>query len=271
MRSVDPHRGSLMREIHLAARALRRAPLFTALATLSLAVGIAANVTIFSLVDGLLLRPLPVSHPEQLVRVGRSTRDAYFGTVSYPEYLDLRSALATALDLIGHYPNTATLTLGDEPRTIWLELVSANYFPTLGVRPPLGRAFAPNEVAAAGEAPVIVLSDRLWRARLGADPTVLGKTAKVNGHRFTIIGVAPPNFHGTFTGFDIDAWVPATMQAVAVPRAGSLDRRDDRFLMLIGRLRQGVSVDRARVALNVAARRLHTTQQDTSSVVRLDI
>jgi predicted permease len=260
-----------MREIRLAARALRRAPLFAVLATLSLAVGIAANVTVFSIVDGLLLRPLPVSHPEQLVRLGRSTRDAYFGTVSYPEYLDLRSALASALDLIGHYPNTATLTLGNEPRTIWLELVSANYFPTLGVRLPLGRGFTPNEVATAGEAPVIVLSDRLWHARFGGDPTVLGKTAKVNGHPFTIIGVAPPSFHGTFTGFDIDAWVPATMQAVAVPRAGSLDRRDDRFLMLIGRLRQGVSVDRARAALSVAAPRLRTTQQDTSSVVRLDI
>src|SRR5205085_3618411 len=116
-----------MRDFRLALRALRRSPIFTAVAVLSLAAGIGANVTVFSLVDALLLRPLPVANADQLVRVGRTTRAAYFATVSFPEFRELRATLAPMLDLVAHYPNTATLNVQGEPKTAWLELVSANY------------------------------------------------------------------------------------------------------------------------------------------------
>ena len=242
-------------ELFLAGRALRRAPLFATLAILSVAIGIAANVIVFSIVDGLLLRPLTVPQPERLIRIGRSTRDAYFAPVSYPECLDLQATLAPALDLLCHYPNSATLTVDAEPRIVWLEMVSDNYFGTLGTAPFVGRGFLPNDQAAFGARAEIILSDRLWRSRFGASRDVLGKTATVNGHPFTIVGVAPASFHGTFTGFAIDAWVPASMQPIAVPSVGSATRREDRFLMLLGRLRPGISIDRARGLIAIAEAR----------------
>jgi predicted permease len=260
-----------MRDLRLALRALRRSPTFTAVAVLSLAAGIGANVTVFSLVDALLLRPLPVANADQLVRVGRTTRDAYFATVSYPEFLELRATLAPMLDLVAHYPNTATLHAQGEPKTAWLELVSANYFTMLGVRPLLGRGFQPNEDSVSSTSAVIVLSHRVWRSRFGGDSAVVGLTAKINGRPFTIIGVAPPSFHGTFTGFDIDGWVPASTQPVAVPSAGAISNREDRFLMMIGRLRRGVSTAQVRSRLAVAASRLGAAQRDTKQLVRLDV
>src|SRR5207237_3635463 len=112
-----------LRVLRLALRARRGSPPFTAVAVLSLAARIGANVTVFSLVDALLLRPLPVANADQLVRVGRTTRDAYFATVSYPEFRELRATLAPMLDLVGHYPNSATLNAQGGPTTAWLELV----------------------------------------------------------------------------------------------------------------------------------------------------
>ena len=260
-----------MRDLRLALRALRGSPTFTAVAVLSLAAGIGANVTVFSLVDALLLRPLPVANADQLVRVGRTTRDAYFATVSYPEFRELRATLAPMLDLVGHYPNSATLNAQGGPKTAWLELVSANYFTMLGVRPLLGRGFLPNEDSVSSTSAVIVLSHRVWRSRFGGDSAAVGLTAKINGRPFTIIGVAPPSFHGTFTGFDIDAWVPASTQPVAVPSAGTIANPEDRFLMLIGRLRRGVPIAQLRAGLAVAASRLGAAQRDTKQPVRLDV
>ena len=260
-----------MRDLRLALRALRGSPTFTIVAVLSVAAGIGANVTVFSLVDALLLRPFPVAHADQLVRVGRTTRDAYFATVSYAEFRELRATLAPVLDLAGHYPNSATLTARGEPKTAWLELVSANYFALLGVRPMLGRGFLPNEDSVTAASAVAVLSHRVWRSRFDGDRSVVGRTAKINGRSFTIVGVAPPGFRGTFTGFDIDAWVPASMQPVAVPSAGSIASREDRFLMMIGRLQAGASVKRVSAALAVAAPRLRAAQRDTKEIVRLDV
>jgi predicted permease len=260
-----------MRDLRLALRALRRSPTFATVAVLSLAAGIGANVTVFSVVDALLLRPLPVANADHLVRIGRTTRDAYFATVSYPEFGELRAMLAPVLDLAGHYPNSATLTVEGEPKTAWLELVSANYFTMLGVRPLLGRAFLPNEDNVSAASAVIVLSHRVWRSRFGGDSGVIGRTAKINGRPFAIIGVAPPGFRGTFTGFDIDLWVPASMQPVAVPSAGTIANREDRFLMMIGRLQRGASVAQVQAALAVAAPRLRAAQLDTKQVVRLDV
>ena len=260
-----------MSDLRLALRTLRRSPTFTIVAVLSLAAGIGANVTVFSLVDALLLRPLPVANADQLVRIGRTTRDALFATVSYAEFRELRTTLAPVLDLAGHYPNTATLTADGEPRTAWVELASANYFTMLGVRPLLGRGFLPNDDSVSATSAVIVLSHKVWRSRFAGDSGIIGHTAKINGRPFTIIGVAPPGFHGTFTGFDIDAWVPASMQPVAVPSAGTIANREDRFLMMIGRLRPGVSVARVRAALDVTAPRLRAAQRETKQLVRLDI
>jgi hypothetical protein len=243
---------ALPADLRLAAHALRRSPAFAAVSVLSVAVGIGANVAVFSVVDALLLRPLPVPEAERLVRVGRTTREGRFGPVSLPEYRELRAAAAGSAVLIGNYPNSAILTVRSEPRPVWLEVVTANYFSALGVRPLLGRGFGPDDDRAPNASPVLVISHALWRTRFNADPSVVGAPVRLNGRDFTVVGVAPPSFRGTFAGFNIDAWVPVAMQPVAVPGAGSIENREDRFLMLIGGLRPGVTAERARAALAAA-------------------
>ena len=262
-----------MAALRVAARALRRSPIFACVSICSLALGIGANLAVFSLVDALLLRPLPVADPTRLVRVGRTTPDAAFATVSYLELRDLRQSVAPLADLVGHYPGTVILATSSEPRTAWIELVTANYFNVLGVQPSLGRAFAPDDERAAGASPVIVLSHELWKQRFNGDAGVIGRAVRVNGRTFTVVGVAPSFFRGTFTGFNIDAWVPVTMQRATIPSAGSLEQRDDRFLMMLARVHRGVSMDQLRSALAVVAARLNRERRDSmpSGHARFDV
>jgi predicted permease len=258
-------------EIRFALRALRRAPTFTIVSIASLAVGIGANVTVFSLANTLLMRPLPVPAADRLARIGRTTRDVRFGAVSYPEYRDLAAAVAPAADLVGNYPNSAILTAPDGPKPAWLELVSDNYFTALGVRTPLGRPFSASDGGGATAAPVIVISSRLWRDRLAGDSGVIGRGVRLNGHLFTIVAVAPPEFHGTFTGFSIDGWVPVANQRVVSPSSGSIEQRDDRFLMLIAVRRPRMRDDALRPMLNVVAQRLQASQANPREAVRLEL
>ena len=172
---------SVADELRLALRALRRSPTFALVSIASLAVGIGANVTVFSLANTLLLRPLPVLAADRLVRIGRTTRDVRFGAVSFAEYRDLRSALGASADLVGHFPNSAILTAADGPKPTWLELVSDNYFVTLGVRTALGRPFAPSDGGASGANPSIVISNRLWRDRFGGDTGVIDAASDSTG------------------------------------------------------------------------------------------
>jgi predicted permease len=262
---------AIIQDLRHAWRALARAPGFAIVASLSIAVGIAVNVAVFSLVNALLLRPLSVPESERLVRVGRTTRDATFATVSLPEYRDLQTSIPAVSDLIGHFPTNAVLTVGDEPRSIWFELVTANYFSGLRVQPALGRGFLPEDDRAPNASPVLVISHELWRSRFGGDPSVIGRSVRLNGRAFTVIGVAPPGYRGTFTGSNVDAWVPVMMQAVATPGTASLTDREGRFLMLIGRLRPGAELSRVKGDLAVAARRLTALQRDTTDRVRLQV
>ena len=262
---------TLVDELVLAVRALRRAPMFAFVSIASLAVGIGANVAVFSLANTLLLRPLPVPDADRLVRIGRRTQESGFGSVSFVEYREIAAAVAPSTDLIGHYPNSAIVTAPDGPKQEWLELVSANYFSALGVRPALGRGFSDDDGRVIGANAVIVISHRLWRDRLASDSQAIGRAVRLNGRPFTIVGVAPPGFRGTFTGFAIDAWVPVTMQAIASPGAGTLDQRESRFLMLIAALRAGADEAPLRATLSVVASRLQGAQQDTRRPVGLDV
>ncbi len=254
-------------EVRYAARALRRSPTFALVSVLSLAVGIGANVTVFSLANTLLFRPLPVPVADHLVRIGRTTRDTRFGAVSFAEYRDLAAALGSTAELVAHFPNSAILTAPDGPQPAWLELVSPNYFSALGIRPALGVPFTETN----DEAPLMVISDRLWRSRFAADPRVVGRGVRLNGRLFTVAAVAPPEFLGTFTGFAIDGWVPVSMQRIVSPSSGSIDRRDDRFLMVMAARRPGVGDDAVRAILPVVARRLQAAQANPREVVRLEL
>jgi predicted permease len=262
---------SVVDELRIAVRALRRSPTFALVSIASLGVGIGANVTVFSLANTLLLRPLPVPVADHLVRIGRTTRDVRFGAVSFAEFRDLAAALRGSAEVVGHFPNSAILTASDGPRPVWLELVTDNYFSALGVRAALGRSFSAADGTSAGAYPVIVISNRLWRDRFAADTGIVGRVVRLNGHAFTVVGVAPPEFLGTFTGFSIEGWVPVSMQAIVSPSSGSIERRDDRFLMLLAARHAGTEDAAIRAILPVAAQRLQAAQQNPRDPVRLEL
>src|SRR5262245_56315451 len=246
----------MLTDFRHALRRLAGAPSFSVPAVLSLALGIAANTTIFSVVDALLLRPLGAADGSRLIRIGQSVRhDGSFRAVSHAEYVYVRDRASTLDGVIGHEPQPMTLGSADGPQVIWGEIVTCNYFSVLGVTP-LGRGFAPDEDRAPGERPVLVISDGLWRRRFGADPAIVGRAVTLNAHRFTVVGVAPPRFRGTFTGFDIDLWVPVMMHDVASPGSGRIAQAADRFLLLIARLRPGASLAQARADVQTLAGQL---------------
>jgi predicted permease len=255
----------MLDDLRHAARALLRAPLFTAVAVLSLAIGIGANLVIFSVVNAILLRPLPVREPDRLVRLGRVTRRAPFGSFSHPELRDLQAQTTSMAHVVGHFPSPIVLAVESEVRREWMEIASGNYFAVLGTRFALGRGFTAAEDNVPGRDAVAVISHALWQRRFGGDSSVLGRSIRLNRAPFTIIGVTMPGFQGTFAGFAVDLWVPTMMQPVALRGSGSLDARNDHSLMLMARLRDGATLADARTELATLAPRLRAADPDTSN------
>jgi predicted permease len=262
----------MIHDLRYAVRLLFKTPAFSLPAVLSLALGVGANTTIFSIVNALLLRPLGATDAARLIRIGQSVNhDGTFRAVSHAEYVYIRDHSATLDGVIGHEPQPMTLGAADGPQVVWGEIVSGNYFSVLQVTPPLGRGFVREEDRVPDERPALVISDGLWRRRFGSDPAVVGRTVSLNVHRFTIVGVAPPGFRGTFPGFDIDLWVPVMMHGVAAPGSGRLGRRDDRFMLLIGRLKSGVSMQTARTEIQALGRQLEQAFPDANRNRGLDV
>ncbi|HEV2864455.1 MAG TPA: ABC transporter permease [Pyrinomonadaceae bacterium] len=249
---------TLWQDLRFGARALWKSPGFTLVAAVSLAVGIGANATIFSLVNAALLRPLPrVRDEARLADVNRSTPDGdRFGMVSYPDYLYLREHNEVFEGLAAH--TLAPMSVGAQGAAERVHglLVSGNYFDVLGVVPAAGRFFLPEEDRApAGAAPVAVLSHRLWRERFGGGD-VLGREVVVNGHPFSVVGVAPEGFKAPYIYFSPDVFVPLSMQAQAMPGSDIMAQRGAGWLGLRGRLKPGVTLERAEASLNVLAKQL---------------
>ena len=234
-----------------AGRALRRSPGFTAAALLAVALGIGPNVALFSLVDALLLRPLPVPDAERLVRVYPGSE-----TVSYPDYLFYRDHAEAFSGLAVENGVRLVLDDGERPQRILGAIVSGNYFAVLGVEPELGRAFLPEEDRTPDSHPVAVISHAAWQRRLGGRPDVVGSTLRLDRRRFTVVGVAPPGFTGTTLGQEPEVWVPTMMQPTVWPGRDRLSRRTLNGLSLIGRLAPGVTVDRARAETGSLRQRL---------------
>lgn len=240
-------------------------PGLTAVAVLTLALGIAANTTVFSWIDGILLRPFPAaSEPEQLAALEMVIPAAPNGAdqMSYADYRDYRDHLKSIAGLALH--REGVFSFGDDPGTAeaaWGELVSGNYFQVLGVQPALGRVFTPEEDGEElGAHAVAVISDRLWRRRFRADPLAVGTTLRVNRRELTIVGVAPPEFRGTMPGLAFDIWVPVTMGI----ELGMLDEtnfsnRGSRPFYALVRLRPGVEIARARAEAATFASSLEST------------
>lgn len=238
-----------------------RAPSFSTAAVLTLAVGIAVNTIAFTLLNSLALRLMPVPSASRVVRVYPLYETGRRGNLfSYQDYLDYRSE-AQGFEILAAYV-PADVTVGRssldsgvvESRPGIGYVVSANYFDLVGLRPSLGRLFGD-----AGEreshVPSIVISHTMWQRRFGSDPAVLGASLALNGHVFTIVGVAPPGFHLT-EPIVADVWMPLSSQPVALPASPSLERRDFAWLLMVGRLQPGVARQAAGSTLGVIARRL---------------
>ena len=236
---------------------LARNPGSSALAILALALGIGANSTIFSLVNALLLRPLPVERPEQLVAVYTSDfSSGDFGTSSYPDYVDFRDRNQVLSGLVAYTLSPLSLNTDGTNERAFGEVVSGNYFTELGIGMALGRGFLPEEDRTPGVHAVVVISHKLWQARFGRDSNVVGRSIRINGHPFTIVGVAAEEYPGLIRGVAPDLWIPAMMIAQAMPGSNSLAERGDRGFFLIGRLKPGTTLDHARADFRLISEQL---------------
>ena len=248
-----------MPDLRYALRRLRKSPMFTLVAVVTLALGIGANTAIFSLLDQALIRSLPVSHPEQLVRL-RATGDApgHFNTYggedndyfSYPMYRDLRDKSTVFAGLIANDQQNVAIEWNNKPDMANCELVSGNYFAVLGLQPAMGRLLLPSDESVAA-APVVVLSFNYWQRQFGSDPRVLNQTMHINAHSFTIVGVAPPQFHSIVAGSPQDLFVPLTTKAIITPRWQDLYDRASYWMTVVGRPQPGITRQRAEAALNL--------------------
>ena len=248
---------SLLRDIRYAARQLMRAPAFATVALLTLALGIGANSAIFTLLDQVMLRALPVPNPQELVILKFNNVDSgmirsrmsgtyYF---SEPMYRELAKRAGSFAGLVARGPNVAAINWKGTTEQVDSEIVSGNYFETLEVRPGAGRLIAPSDDLVKNGSPVVVLSYAFWQKRFGGSRDVIGQTISVNSHPFTIIGVAPAGFRSAVVGEAPSIFVPITMAEQAFPGSNVLGEWRFRWLNLVGRLKTGESLDQAQAQL----------------------
>jgi putative ABC transport system permease protein len=231
--------------------------MFTAVAIASLALGIGVNTAVFNLVSAVLLRPLPVPNPEQLVSMYTLDRKSPgFLSCSYPNYKDYRdhNRVFSGLLLFSSLP--VNLTGKGEPEELPAQIVSGNYFDVLGVKPILGRAFVPQEDQVPGAQAVVVISYAFWTNRFAASRQAIGSAVNLNNHPYTIVGVAPKDFHGTNALVNPDFWLPMMMYQQVFPMADWFDRRRALLFSPIGRLKRGVSRQQAEANMKALAAQL---------------
>ncbi len=245
-------------------RALRRSPVFTTAAVLSLALGIGANTAIFSLLDQVVLRSLPVPDPERLVALhgsysgpGENSSSSTTNSESvfpYPLYRDLRDRIPTFAGILACATAPVRVTWQGSTQAAQAEITTGNYFTTLRVAATLGRVIAPEDDGAPGAHPVAVLSHSFWTSRLGANPGIVNQTVGINGHPFVVVGVASANFNGLVQGDSPDVFVPTAMQLAIMPTQDVLEDRTHSWLNFFARLKPGESLARAQAATDVVFR-----------------
>jgi predicted permease len=230
---------NLVRDVRLALRLLRKSPGFTAVALVTLAMAIGANAVVFSVMNALVLRPLNVPEAERLYQLFRGKDKA--GNQSFPDYLDLRDRNRSFDDLVAYGATVAGLDTGASPSSAWVVLVSGNYFDGLRLQPYLGRLFHPSDERGPNSAPYIVLTHAYWHTHFHDDRGVVGRIVQVNKHPFTIVGVAPVEFHGTLVFFSPDFFVPIVNQE-QLEGENDLNERGKRWVFsVMGHLKAGVT------------------------------
>jgi predicted permease len=244
---------TIWNDIRYALRGFRRTPLFTAVAVLSLALGIGANTAIFSLMDQVLLQLLPVKHPEQLVLVAMRGQQ-YGGSwgadhISYPIYEAFRDGNQIFSGMFCRYPLAITMVNGNRTERVDAELVSGSYFPVLGVGAALGRTLTPDDDRVPGGHPVAMLSYGFWQSRFASDPAIAGRTIAIEGRKFTVIGVAPRGFAGVELGYQPKLFIPMMMQGQVTRYWDGLHAHYDSWITAFGRLKPGIGARQASAAM----------------------
>ncbi|MEM7048082.1 MAG: ABC transporter permease [Acidobacteriota bacterium] len=253
---------ALWKDFRHSLRTLRKTPVVTVAAILSLALGIGANTTIFTLVNAILLNPVPVERPDRIVSImAVDQRDGGAGSqlpMSWPNFEDYHRQSDQFSTLVAFLTVPTATIIGKDPERIFTQLVSQGYFSMLGVEPAHGRFFLPEENDTVGSSPVAVISHGLWKRQYAADPDVLGREVKLNGASFSIVGVAPAGFSGTSTLLTPGIWIPMTMrqQVLSGPFRAFFDLRRGKILDVIGRLHDDVDVAQVEASTRTIAERL---------------
>jgi predicted permease len=250
--------GTLLQDIRYGLRSLLKNPGFTAVAVATLALGIGANTAIFSYINSLFLRPLSVAQPEQLVRIYATGEGGRFDVMSYPNFQDLQRQVGAFAAASVNQSVDVSLGTDDTPVIVVGELVSGTYFAMLQVRPALGRLLTPEDDVIEGGHPQVVISDGLWKRRFGGSPDAVGRTIRLNSHPFTIVGVAPEGFRGSYEAFPADFWAPVAMHEQVRPRGLSYTRRGWGWLHATARLKPGVSLAQANAEVEAVAARFRS-------------
>ena len=246
-------------------RLLWKAPAFTIVAALTLALGIGANTAIFSMVSWLLLRPLPVQRPMDLVELAFQQRhDNVQNQFSVPVYREIREqSTAQFEDVAAYQIGLDGLSVDHRAERLMTYYVTGNFFSTLGLKPSIGRLLVSGEGDRAGADPVLVLGYAYWKSRFNGDPSVLDKKVLLNGRPFTIVGVGPEGFHGPYPILEAQAYLPLGMHVIEGSPADFMENRGSRGLVLLAELRRGVTLEQARAALKVVGQRIASEHPDT--------
>ena len=254
----------MLKDLRYAIRTLIKKPGFVAIAVITLTLGIGANTAIFSLVNTVLLRPLPVDQPQQIVSVSLRGKDDAMSAFSFPNYRDFRDRNEALSGLLVYRFVPLSLSRGGSNERVWGFEVSGNYFEVLGVKPIAGRMFTGEEDKAQLANPIAVISYDSWQKRFGGDPNLVGKDVLLNNHQFKVIGITPPAFKGTELIYTPEIWLPSSMMQWAEPGANYLEDRNTRNFFAVGRLKPGLSARQAEASLNLLAQQLAKEYPDTN-------
>jgi predicted permease len=264
--------GGFWQDLRYAVRTLRNSPGFTIIAIVTLGLGMAVNTTVFSVINGLILRPLPVPHAEQLAVLAlQQAGNPGFQRFSYLDYQDIRSQTDSFSEVFGYTATLGALVADGKGDHCLLSRVTGNYFSALGIHPVLGRLILPTEGQTPGADSVLVLGYSYWQRRFGGERSVLGKQVEIGGRPATIVGVTPKGFQGTYAIVDMDGYVPLSaplgLDAAEKDLQEVWTHRENRSISLLGRLKAGVSLKEAQAKLSVVARRIAEEHPDTDKGV----
>jgi hypothetical protein len=263
---------TLWQDIKYAARGLLKSPGFTLVIILTLGLGIGANTGIFSVVNTLLLRPLPVRDADRLVVLGVSHEgNDQAHPPSYLDYVDYRKSATVFEDMVGYNFGLVGLSTEGRAERIAIAYVTPGYFQLLGVNAAHGRVLLPSEGEKQGADPVLVLGHAFWKKRFGSDPSIVGRAVTVNGRAFTIAGVVPEYFRGTYALVEFDAYVPISMRGLEGPDDQTFTHRDAHGMHTLARLKPDTSIQQARAEMDVIGKQLEQQYPESNKTTKLHV